>query len=449
MGRVHAFACVRWDGLHSRPRYWAGAGSKVGIMDETLFLRFVSAMGLFAIVGLAWVFSEDRSKASGRLVAWGLGLQFGFGVLILRTRFGRALFDGVRGAFDVVTRASTEGASFLFGNLTKVFVLRSDAVAGAEQNLMINATLAFQVLPLIIFASALAGILFHLRVIQAVVRFAAWLMRRTLKTSGAETFSTALLVFLGIESMTAVRAYLQRMTRSELCTVMTAFMSTIAASVMLAYANFGAEPGHLLAASVMSAPAAILISKLLTPETGEPLTVDTGRIEVPVESRNVIDAASRGASEGLKMALNVGAMLIAFVGLVYLCDQALEVVIERNLTQVMGWLFRPFAVLMGVPLRDVGAVSELLGTKTVLNEFLAYSNLEPMVREGSLSPRSITIATYALCGFANPGSLAILIGGLSGLIPERRAELAALGLKAFAGGTLACFSTACVAGVVA
>ncbi|HOZ46788.1 MAG TPA: nucleoside transporter C-terminal domain-containing protein [Candidatus Hydrogenedentes bacterium] len=412
-------------------------------------LRLVSLFGLLAMVALAWALSENRRKADWRLVIWGIGLQFALGLLVLRTVVGRRVFDLAKAGFDVVTAASAEGARFLFGNLTQFFILSKDAVLTSDQDFVISAVVAFQVLPVIIFVSSLAGILFHLGIIQRVVRFMAWGMRRTLKTSGAETFSAALLVFLGIESMTAVRAYLRTMTRSELCTVMTAFLATIAASVMVAYAGFGAEPGHLLSASLMSAPAAILIAKLLVPETEEPKTRGDVRIEVPIECHNIVDAAARGASEGLMMALNVGAMLIAFIGLVYLADQALGAVTGLTFTQVMGWVFRPFAAIMGVPLHDVAAVSQLLATKTVLNEFLAYSDLKPLIDTGAISPRSITIATYALCGFANPGSVGIVIGGLSGLVPERRSEIAALGLRAFIGGTLACFMTACVAGMLA
>jgi len=417
-------------------------------MENPLILRFISLVGLLVMVGLAWVLSEDRRKVDWRLVAWGLGLQLALGLLVLRTALGGAFFDWVRTGFDAITASSTEGAKFLFGNLTQFFILNKDAVLTSEDHLVINAMVGFQVLPVIIFVSALAGVLVHLHVVQGLVRLMAWLMRRTLKTSGTETFTVALLVFMGIEAASAVRGYLKAMTRSELCTIMTAFMATIAASVMVAYANFGAEPGHLMAASLMSAPAAIVISKLLVPEAGEPQTRAAVRIEIPIESHNVIDAAARGASSGLSMALNVAAMLISFIGLVFLFDLALEGVTGYTCTQVMGWLFRPFALLLGVPWSDCAAVAELLGTKTVLNEFIAYSNLQPLIESGGLSPRAITIATYALCGFANPGSLGIMIGGLSGLVPERRGEIAALGVKAFIGGTLACFTTACVAGIL-
>ena len=417
-------------------------------MNNLVSLRFMSFVGLTAMVGIGWALSENRRKVDWRLTVWGVALQFVLGLLILQTVFGRVLFEWVKKAFDAVTQASTAGAEFLFGDLTQFFIIGKDAVLTPGDNIVVSAVVAFQVLPTIVFVSALAGVLLHVGAIQAVVRFMAWVMRRTLKTSGAETFATALLVFMGIESMSAVRGYLGTMTRSELCTIMTAFMATIAASVMVAYANFGAQPGHLLAASLMSAPAAIVLSKLLVPETEEPQTRGCVRVEVPVESHNIIDAAARGGSSGLTMALNVGAMLITFIGLVFLFNLVFKGATGLTFEQVMGWVFRPFAVLMGVSWQDAGKVGELLGIRAVLNEFIAYSNIKPMVAAGQLSPRAVTIATYALCGFANPGSIGILIGGLAGLMPERRSEVAALGIKSYVAGMLACFMTACVAGVL-
>ncbi|MBI4559255.1 MAG: NupC/NupG family nucleoside CNT transporter [Candidatus Hydrogenedentes bacterium] len=403
---------------------------------EGLALRLVSLLGLFVMIGIAWGLSENRWKVDWRLVAWGAGLQLLIGVFFFWTPFGEACFTGVRVFVDVLTNSANEGASFLFGVLTTDPTYR--------------ALIAFQVLPVIIFVSAVAGVLYHLRVIQAAVHALAFLMRRTLRTSGAETFGAALLVFTGIESMTALAGYLKNMTRSELCTVMTTFMATIAGSVMVAYSSpqIGANPGHLLAASLMSAPAGVLIAKLLVPETGEPETRGAVRIEVPVESHNVVDAAARGTTQGLTLALNVGAMLIAFIGIVYMLNLAFEAVTRHSFTNVMGWFFRPFAFLMGVPAHDLAPVGRLLGMKTVLNEFLAYIEMKNMVDGQTLTPRSVTIATYALCGFANPGSLGILIAGISAFIPERRVEIVSLGLKSFVGGTLACFMTACVAGVL-
>jgi len=444
-------------------------------------LRLMSLFGLACMILLAWLLSERKRVVPWRVVIWGLGLQVVFGLLLLPTPFqtrvlspllravvrvvslGRIeleqtpdelFFAGMRKAVALLTDSALEGSRFVFGTLTE------DTAVGA--------VFAFQVLPVIIFVSALAGVLYHLRVIHAIVRLMAWLMRRTLKTSGAETFGAALLVFLGIESMSAIRAYLKDMTRSELCTLMTTFMATIAGSVMVVYANFGAEPGHLLAASLMSAPAAILISKLMVPETERPFTAGDRPVHLSVESHNVVDAAARGTSEGLKMALSVAAMVIAFIGLVYLVNVCLGVVSKPllrlayapiaarhglpevealSLQSVFAAVFMPFAFLMGVPLQDTIEVARLLGTKTVLNEFLAYMEFQQV--RGALSPRSTMIATYALCGFANPGSMGICIAGLTGLVPERRQEIVDLAVRSFIGGTLACFMTACVAGILA
>jgi len=440
----------------------------------------VSLLGLIAMLALAWALSEDRTRVPWRLIAWGLGLQLVIGLLLLPTplqtyvfaplfrgavsaaTLGRAevtatpgelVFVAMRGVVGLITGATKEGASFVFGRLA------DDPSFGA--------TMAFQVLPVIILVSALSGILFHLGVIQAVVRGMAWLMRRSLRTSGAETFGAALLVFLGIESTTAIGSYVPTMTRSELCTVMSAFMATIAGSVMVAYSTMGAEPGHLLAASLMSAPAAILVSKLMVPEKEKPQTSGEGPIALEVQSRNLVDAAAQGTNEGLRMALSVGAMLIAFIGLVSLCNTALSAVsgpllraaylpwaasaglppIETvTLEGLFGVVFAPFALLIGVPWSDVPTVAGLIGTKSVVNEFLAYAQLQEV--GGQLTVRGHTLAMYALCGFANPGSVGIVIAGLQGLAPERRTDIVELGLKSYVAGTLACFMTACVAGVL-
>lgn len=422
-------------------------------MENPWVLRAVSLLGIGVLLGVAWLCAEDRHRPPWRLIAWGLGLQFALGALVLRTGFGQWFFLGVKRAFDVVTDASGAGADFVFGNLSRVFVLERVLVPGPGglepvDHFAVSAVLAFKVLPVIIFVSGLSAILQHLGVIQAVVRAMAWVMRRTLRTTGVETFSAALLVFLGIESISAVGAYLRAMSRSEIFVIMVAFLATIAASVMVAYAGFGAQPGHLLAASIMSAPAALVVAKLIVPATRD-AAAGPDRVEIAAETHNVFDAAARGGAVGLNMALNVGAMLIVFVGLVYLADLATVAATGQPLTTLLGYVFRPFALVMGIPPRDVAVVAELLATKSVFNEFLAYQQFQGHLSgEDALHPRSATIATYALCGFANPGSLGILIGGLSGLCPERRAEIAGLTLRAYLGGTLAAFLTACVAGVL-
>jgi CNT family concentrative nucleoside transporter len=280
-------------------------------------------------------------------------------------------------------------------------------------------------------------------------------MRRTMRISGAEALASALLVFFGIEASTAIAEYLRKMTRSELFVVMTAFMGTIAGSVLVIYVGFGAQAGHLVVASLMSAPAAVAIAKVMIPETEEPLTAAGAEFDPPRETVNVIDAAARGAGQGMKLALNIAAMLIAFVGLVFLVNLALgrtSLLFFRQpltLERLMGWCFCPLAAAMGVPWDDIPRVAELLGIKTVLNEFLAYRRMSVMQGSGApLQPRSVIIATYALCGFANLGSIAILVGGLSGIDPERRSLFARLGWRALVAGTLAAFMTACVAGML-
>ncbi len=396
-----------------------------------MILRLVSFCGLWIMVFLAWALSEQRREAPWRLVLWGVGLQFAIGAVLLPTRLKGFAFAGAGKLTRVLTDASLEGAGFVFGDLAR--------------NPSYGALVAFQVLPVIILVSAVSGVLYHFHVIQAVVRAVSWLMRRTLKTSGAETLGTALLILLGIESMTAIRQYINGMTRSELCTVMTAFMATIAGSVMVVYAGFGAEPGHLLTASLMSAPAAIVVSKIMVPEREQPATAGHLRVALPIESQNLVDAAARGASQGLALALNVGAMLIAFLGLMYMADLLFGTLTGSTFREAMGWFFRPFALAMGAPPADAAVLGQLLGTKTILNEFLAYMDLQ---NAEQLSNRGHMIATYALCGFANPGSLGILIAGMTSIAPERRDDIVQLGFRSFAGGTLACFMTACVAGVL-
>ena len=386
------------------------------------------------MIAIAFALSENRKAISWRLVGWGLALQFAVGVLVLMTPLRGALFPKAQAAVQVLTDATVKGASFVFGNL--------------PTNPNIGAFFAFQVLPVIIFVSALSAVLHHLHIIQTIVGGIAWVMRRTLKTSGAETFCAALMIFLGIEATTAVRAYVAKMTRSELCVIMTTYMATIAGSVMVLYSTFGAEAGHLLTASLMSAPAAILLAKMLVPETTVPETAGNARISAPVETHNIIDAAAQGTAQGLQMALHVGATVLVFVGLVYLLDLVFQSITGLGFVETLSFLFRPFAWMLGIPSADVPEVARLLGTKTVLNEMFAYLDLQTMIEQGEISKRSVTIATYALCGFANPGSVGITLAGLDALAPERRGDVARLSVKAFIGGALASLMTACIAGII-
>lgn len=395
--------------------------------------RFVSFLGLLVMLGLAWLLSERRRLVRLRVVAWGLGLQLFLALFVLRTRPGHWLFGAVNSFFQGVLAFTNEGAKMLFGDLVRAIPAPGEAYV------------AFQVLPIIVFVASLSAVLYHLKVIQVTVRAMARLMQRTMRISGAESVASALLVFMGIESVTAVGKYIARMTRSELFVVMTAFLATIASSVMGAYVLFGAKAGHLLAASLMSAPAAIVIAKIMIPEAGTPLTAGRVEFEPDITTLNVMDAAASGAAQGMKLAINIAAMLIAFLALVAMVNYALEAVVGLKLQELFGYVFAAFAAAMGVPKGEWLAVGRLLGIKTVLNEFLAYQEMQGMAE---LSERARTISTYALCGFANFGSVAILIGGLSGVAPERRGEVAALGIKALIAGTLAAFMTACYAGML-
>jgi len=418
---------------------------------EDLGGRLTSLGGLVVLLALAFALSERRRKISLRLVLAGLGLQLVLAVTVFLTGVGDALFQAADRAFEFLMEASNAGAQFVFGGLVTDTISRD----GEPTGLSVGAIFAFQVLPLVVFFSALAGVFYHLGITQRVVRGLARVMQKAMNTSGAESLGCALFVFLGIESTTAIDAYIRRMTRSEAFTLMTAFMATVAGTVMGAYASFGAAPGHLVTASLMSAPAAIVIAKMLIPETEEPLTRGHVRFAPPKDSVNVIDAAARGAWQGLKLAATIGAMIIAFVGLVHLVNMVLVAASgiwmddPLTLERVMGWVFSPFAVILGVPWDDAHAVGGLLGTKTILNEMLAYQQLQVVVEEGAIAERSRTIATYALCGFANFASIAILVGGLGMLDPDRQGMYARLGLRALVAGTLAGFMTACYAGMLA
>jgi CNT family concentrative nucleoside transporter len=382
---------------------------------------------------IAYLISENKKKISIKVVIWGVALQFIFAILILKTYLGKIVFDFAKITIDNIISFSDKGASFLFGKLVTDF--------------NIGAIVAFKVLPIIIFVSSLSGILYYFGIIQFVVKWIAKIMHKTMKISGAESIICALFIFTGIESTTAVKVYIDKMTKSELFTMMSGFMATIATSVMATYTIFGAEAGHLLAASVMSAPAAIVIAKLMIPETGVPDTLGEVKFDFKSSDNNVIEAAANGAGDGLKLAVYVGAMLIAFISLIWLLDSVF-LRFGTSFTIVMSYVFSPFAFIMGVPFKEILPVGELLATKTVFNEFLGYLKMKEMMDSGLLSQRSVIISTYALCGFSNFGSIAILIGGIGSLSPLRKKDVANLGIKALISGTLACFMTACIAGIL-
>jgi len=395
--------------------------------------QIISILGLIVFVGVAVLLSENRKLINWQLVAWGVGLQFLFAVLILKTEPGKMVFVVARTGMDAVLGFSEVGAKFLFGKLTT--------------DLSIGAIMAFKVLPVIIFTSSLMAVLYYFKIIQVIVKGMAFVMRKTMKASGLEAVLAAMFVFMGIEAVTSMRAYIKNMTRSELFSMMVAFMSTIAGSVMAIYASFGADAGHLLAASVMSAPAAIALSKIMVPESAKSLEYSGLPKSIGISYSNPIEAAADGAAEGLKLALNIGAMLLAFISLIALINAPLKM-LNFSMEKILGTFFVPFAYMSGVPLKEASSVGQLLGIKVVLNEFLGYLKMSEMIKAGLLSSRSVIIATYSLCGFANFGSLAILIGGIGSIAPERKKELASLGIKSIIAGTLASLMTATVAGIL-
>lgn len=412
--------------------------------------RLICLLGLAVFVALAWGLSSNRRLFPWRVVLTGLGLQLILGTLLLRTAAGKGVFGWLDKAFLKLLGFADEGIGFVFGAIGKPAVM--GPVFGGEN----AASLALLITGSIILVSALSSLLYHYGILQRVVKAAAWVMRRVMRTSGSETLAAAANIFMGqSEAPLVIRPYLARMTRSEMMCLMVGGMATIAGGVLAAYVSFGISAGHLLTASVMSAPAAIVMAKILLPETEESETAAGANKPLERETANGIDALCHGASDGMKLAINVIAMLIAFVAVVALANYLLSLGLRafgQNVPQplqlVLAWLNAPCAWLMGVPWEECGTVGALLGERVVLNEFFAYLNLSGAVKAGTLSPRSVQITTYALCGFANLGSIAIQIGGIGVLVPERRAELAQIGLKAMVGGLLACYCTACVAGLL-
>ncbi len=410
--------------------------------------RFICLLGLVVFVALAWVLSEKRRLFPWRAVIAGLALQLTFGALILRTQMGHDSFALLDKMFRRLLSFANEGVGLVFGPLGDATTLQS---AFGPGNSFI---LALTITGSIILVSALSSFLYHYGVLQWVVKGAAWVMRRVMRTSGSETLAAAANIFMGqTEAPLVIKPYLARMTRSELLCLMVGGMATIAGGVLAAYVSFGISAGHLLTASVISAPAALMMSKILIPETEESETAHGAHKRIERETANGIDALCQGASDGMKLAINVIAMLIAFVAVVALFNYLLSLGLRafgQNVPQplqlVLGWLNAPCAWLMGVPWSECGQVGALLGERVVLNEFLAYLHLSQ--QGATLSPRSTEITTYALCGFANFGSVAIQIGGIGALVPQRRGELAQLGVKAMVGGLLACYCTACVAGLL-
>lgn len=399
--------------------------------------RLISVLGLLLMMVIAWGLSNNRRKIEWRAIGGGLALQFFFAYIILCTNAGLMFFDLTKDAVNAVIGMSDRGASFLFG-----------------ESLTTAGIFAFKVLPTIIFVSSLSYVLFYWGVIQKVVQGIAWIMKLAMNISATEGLVTAANIFTGqTEAPLFIKPYLRSMTRSEIMTMMTGGMATVSGGIMAAYVSFGVSPGHLLAASIMSAPAAILIAKLMHPETEESPTKGKVRVHLEISDSNSFEAACTGASEGLKLALNVGAMLVAFIALVALVNLLIDRVgglfgFHSTLENMLGVFFQPIAFLMGIGWEESSIAGRLFGERLVLNEFLAYIHLGTEIRAGTLSERSIAIITYALCGFANFSSIAIQIGGIGALEPSRKSDFASCGFKAMVGGMLACFMTACIAGIL-
>jgi CNT family concentrative nucleoside transporter len=401
--------------------------------------RFTGVLGLLAMLALAYLFSTNRRAIQLKTVAWGLGLQIALAFLVLRWTFGQELFLRMGDGVNKLLSYAFAGSEFLFGELGK-------------QHSSIGFIFAFQVLPTIIFVASLFALLYYLGVMQVIIRGAARVMQRFMGASGAESLNVAASIFMGqTEAPLTIRPFLADLTQSELMTVMTSGMAHVSGGIMAAYIAFGVEARHLLTAVIMTAPGTLLMAKMLVPETGQPKTMGSVHMENVQRDSNFLAAIARGTGEGLGMAVNVGAMLVAFLALIALTNGIMGGIhiwvgwFPTSLQQIFGWAFAPVAWIIGVPWRDCVRIGNLLGTRMVLNELVAFSYLGPM--KGTLDPRSFTIATFALCGFANFGSIGMQIGGIGALAPNQKSQLAKLGIRAMLAGTMANLMSASIVGI--
>jgi CNT family concentrative nucleoside transporter len=407
--------------------------------------RFAGVLGMLFLLGGAYLFSTSRKSIKLKTVLWGLGLQLALGFFVLRSGLGSNLFSFLGNGANKLLSFSYAGSAFVFGDL------------GLPKELSrLGFSFAFQVLPTIIFIAAFFAVLYHLGVMQLIIRAAAWIMTRIMGASGAESLNVAASIFMGqTEAPLTIRPFLPKLTKSELMVVMTSGMAHISGGMMAGYIQVGgADPKNLLTAVIMTAPGTLMMAKMLVPETEQPLTA--GRVEMPQMEResNVLGAIARGTSDGLHLALNVGAMLITFIALLALLNAMMGGIhswphmgwFPDSLQKVFGWIFAPVAWLIGVPWHDAPTIGNLLGTRMVINEFVAFSQLGPL--KGTLDPRSFMIATFALCGFANFSSIGIQIGGIGALAPEQRGQLAKFGIRAMLAGTMANLMSACIVGIL-
>lgn len=407
--------------------------------------RFVGVLGMALLLGSAYLFSTNRRAIQKKTVLWGLGLQLAFGIFVLKFEPGRRLFQIAGDAVNKLLNFAFAGSEFVFGELGK-------------RGSSFGFVFAFQVLPTIIFIAALFALLYHIGVMQIFIRAFAWLMTRVMGASGAESLDIAASIFMGqTEAPLTIRPFLNSLTKSELMCVMTCGMAHVSGAIMTAYIITGVEAKHLLAAVIMTAPGTLLIAKILVPETETPLS--GGHVQMPKMEKeaNFLGALSRGTSDGLQLAINVGAMLISFVAVLALVDYLFGGAhnwlalhhfpwFPSSLEQFFGWIFAPIAWLIGIPWKDAGVVGNLLGTRMALNEVVAFTKLGPM--KATMDPRSFMIATFALCGFANFSSIGIQIGGIGALAPDQRGNLAKLGIRAMLAGTMANLMSACIVGIL-
>jgi CNT family concentrative nucleoside transporter len=407
--------------------------------------RFTGVLGLITMIGLAYLFSTDRKAIKLKAVLWGVGLQLVFAVFVLKFEIGRQLFEKAGFLVNKLLSFSYIGSEFVFGEIGKKVSL-------------LGFSFAFQVLPTIIFIAAFFALLYHIGVMQVVIRAAAWIMTRVMGVSGAESLNVAASIFMGqTEAPLTIRPFLSKLTKSELMCVMTSGMAHVSGGIMAAYIAFGIEAKHLLTAVIMTAPGTLLMAKMLVPETEKPLTA--GRVEMPEMEKeaNFLGAISRGTVDGLHLALNVGAMLITFLALLALINALMGGAhnwlavhgvarFPSSLQQIFGWIFAPVAWVIGIPWRDCATIGNLLGTRMVINEVVAFTQLGGM--RATLDPRSFTIATFALCGFANFSSIGIQIGGIGALAPNQRGQLAKFGIRAMLAGTMANLMSASIVGIL-
>ncbi len=416
--------------------------------------RFTGVLGILAVLLAAWLSSTNRRAIRPRTVAWGLGLQLLFAFIVLRSDYGQRAMASAGQVIQNMLAATYKGTVVLFGQLGLPNAGAVGDVLAANGHPNAGSMFAFQVLPTIIFISAFFAVLYHIGLMQIIIRGLAWIMLKTMRISGAESMNVAASIFMGqTEAPLTIRPFLKGATRSELMTIMTSGMAHVSGGIMAMYISQGVEAKHLLAAVIMTSPGTILMAKMLVPETEVPAT--EGRVVIPKDEmhaeENLIGAIARGTLDGGKLAFNVGIMLVSFLALVALLDSILNwfhlghLWFPGSLGEILGFLFAPIAWLIGVPWHDCGAIGNLLGTRMALNEVIAYISLG--AQKATLSPRSFTIATFALCGFANLGSVGMQIGGIGALVPERRNDLAKLGIRAMLAGTMANLISASIAGM--